>query len=95
MTTYRELLAAKTELEGRIEQMRKHEVERVIDDIKRQMTEFSISLSDLGEAKRSRHTTVSRHLPRYRDSVSGATWSGRGRPLGWFRKAEKDRYLIR
>lgn len=95
MTTYRELLAAKAELEGRIELMRKDEVARVIADIKRQMTEFSISLSDLDEAKRSRRKTSSPHLPRYRDPVSGAVWSGRGRPPAWFRKAEKDRYLIR
>jgi DNA-binding protein H-NS len=90
-----ELLAAKAELDGRIEQMRKDEVARVIGDIKRQMIEYSISLSDLEEEKRSRRNSSWPHLPRYRDPVSGAIWSGRGRPPGWFRKDEKDRYLIR
>lgn len=32
--------------------------------------------------------------PKYRDPLSGATWTGRGKPPRWIAHQERDRFLI-
>lgn len=63
-----------------------------IAEIRGLMEKYNISLADLGGVgvKKSKKSTRPPVLPKYRDPVSGQTWSGRGRTPLWVLKAEAD-----
>ncbi|WP_144152830.1 H-NS histone family protein [Paraburkholderia sp. BCC1885] len=95
MSTYRQLLAKKAELELQIEETRRAEIREVIVDIKRRMREYNLSVADLDERSDRRKAKPLRRLAKYRDPVSGATWSGRGRRPNWFNEKDSDSLVIR
>ena len=87
MSTYKELLAKKRELDGMIEAARRTEREAVITSLRELMALYDINVGDL-QAKHGPKPTGPLS-PKYRDPLSGATWSGRGRVPHWI--AGKDR----
>lgn len=95
MSTYRQLLEKKAELELRIEEARRDEIREVVEDIRRRMQEYGLSAADLEERREQRKKNRSRPVPKYRDPLSGATWSGRGRRPRWFNDGDAERLAIR
>ncbi len=93
MTTYRELLARKAELDKQIADKREEELRQVIADINRQMTEYGLTPDDL-RMKPSRSASRPVRPPKYRDPKSGVTWSGPGRPPAWFDKRTRDVFAM-
>ncbi|AXV99230.1 DNA-binding protein (plasmid) [Ralstonia solanacearum] len=95
MSSYRELLARKAELETKIEAARQLEVAEVIAQVRQAVQEFGLTAVDIGLAPRKGNKATSKGAlpPMYRDPKSGATWSGRGRAPAWLGK-NRDRYLI-
>ncbi|MEJ0003662.1 MAG: H-NS histone family protein [Pararobbsia sp.] len=91
MATYHELLAQRNELERQIEEARAEEFAAVVIDIKQKMADYSITLAELDmDGGHSKSTKPRASVaPKYRDPVTGATWSGRGKPPKWI--AGKDR----
>jgi len=89
MASYQELMAQIESLKRQADDARKQEISGAIAEIKRIMTEYGISVDDLGlsgragKAKRAGSGKV-----KYRDPVSGLGWSGRGRRPGWARDLE-------
>lgn len=89
MPTYQEIVSQIEDLKLKAEAIRKQEMAGAIAEIKRMMAEFEISLEDLGagpRAAKGKMRAVS--AARYRDPVSGKTWSGRGRRPGWVMNLE-------
>ena len=96
MTTYHELLAQRSELEKQIEQAREEEFTAVVADIKQKMADYNITLVELGiggdRAKPGKPRSV---VPaKYRDPVTGATWSGRGKPPRWIAGKDRDSFAL-
>ena len=82
MATYRELKAKAEDLMRQAEAARKAETAAVIAEIKAKMTEYGITLADLGggtKAAKSRKAVAAK----YRNPANGDTWSGRGRVPRW------------
>jgi DNA-binding protein H-NS len=92
---YRELLAQREALEKQIAEVSKVERAGVIEDILEKMALFEIKPEDLeprrGRGPRKQSGPVA---PKYRDPVSGATWSGRGRAPLWMADQDRDKFLI-
>ncbi|TDG02016.1 H-NS histone family protein [Paraburkholderia guartelaensis] len=84
---YKELLAEKRELDARIAAARGAEREHALRKIRELMAQFDIGADELVVKRGSRSTGA--QPAKYRDPVSGATWSGRGREPRWL--AGKDR----
>ncbi len=84
MSSYQEILSQIEDLKRKAEGVRQQEMAGAIAEIKRLMAQFGITSDDLGLAARS-GKTKSRGLvaAKYRDPVSGKTWTGRGRRPGW------------
>lgn len=96
MATYRELKAQAEKLLAQAEELRQQELSTAIDDIKARMTEYGITLRDLGgraaAAAGGRALGAGagagangRRRPaavKYRDKA-GNTWTGRGRTPRW------------
>ncbi|CAM2159356.1 DNA-binding protein H-NS (plasmid) [Pararobbsia alpina] len=97
MTTYRELLAEKAELDAKLEQMRLAERDDIIADIKQKMADYEISVDEIAGHSRGRKIGSKKAAvaAKYRDPATGATWSGRGKPPAWIKgAANRDDFLI-
>jgi DNA-binding protein H-NS len=106
MPTYQELMAQIAELQQQAEETRRTEVALAITDIKEKIVAYGLTAADLGltdgvkgnstgRTRRSRGTVA----VKYKDPVSGATWSGRGVMPKWLQTAvaagkSKDEYLV-
>ena len=86
--TYLEIQAEIKELQDHAEQVRRHELTNVIGAIKDQIVKYGITQADLfGTASAAKPRIPSAGKPaKYRDPISGATWSGHGRNPAWVGK---------
>ncbi len=99
MTTYRELQSQIERLQKEAEQARKTELANAIADIQAKMREYDLSPEDLGfgvAGKRKAIKSVRRPVaPKYRNTATGETWSGRGKPPKWMAGRDKSQFLIK
>jgi DNA-binding protein H-NS len=92
MTTIAQLLAQKAALEAQIKAARKAENAEAIAQVKALIAEHGLTQQDIfGGAKRGRKASGS-VAPKYKDPISGKTWSGRGKAPKWI--DGKDRSLF-
>ena len=95
MATLRELVAQKEQLEREIESTRKGERDAAIAQVRSLMSEYGLSMSDLGTksapgkngTRKAGATKGSKVPPKYRDASTGDTWSGRGLQPKWLKAA--------
>jgi DNA-binding protein H-NS len=90
MSTLNELLAQKAALEKQIIDAQREEKSAAIAQVKALMSQHSLTLADLGNARAA--AVVKRGggckvAPKYRDSATGDTWSGRGLQPKWLKAA--------
>lgn len=90
MATYQEILNQIESLKQQAEEARRQEMAGAIGEIKRLMAQFGISPADLGFTGRGGKTKGkgATLAAKYRDPVSGKTWSGRGRRPAWVMELE-------
>ncbi|WP_153098887.1 H-NS family nucleoid-associated regulatory protein [Paraburkholderia hayleyella] len=97
MSSYRELLAQREKLEQQIEEAKSLEYAHVLNEIRQKMADYGITLAELGGG-RVKGQKVGRPragvAPKYRDPISGSTWSGRGKPPRWIAGQDRARFLI-
>jgi DNA-binding protein H-NS len=111
MTSYRDVKAKITKLEKQAQDLFKKEVATVIAKIQGLMQEYGLTPDDLaGRVKAfkdykapkaaAKKTKVAKPagIPKYRDPVSGKTWTGHGKAPTWIAAAvkagKKDDFLI-
>lgn len=97
MATYKELLEQQKQLQVQISEVRAREVSDVISRIRQLADEYQLSPYEIFPATRSltRKTVLTSVVaPKYRDPVSGATWSGRGKPPNWIKGKNREEFLI-
>jgi DNA-binding protein H-NS len=86
MSSYQEILSQIEDLKRKAEDVRRQEMSGAIAEIKRLMAQFDISSEDLGLTPRVsafKGKLRGSVAPKYRDPVSGKTWTGRGRRPSW------------
>ena len=94
MTTIAQLLAQKAALEAQIEAARKAENADAIAKAKTIIAEFNLTKEDVfGGAKRGRKASGS-VAPKYKDPMSGKTWSGRGIAPKWLEGKNRSQFII-
>lgn len=82
-----DLLAQKASLEKQIASAQREEREGAISQVKALMAEHGLTLADLGTKTKPRSGTGAKVAPKYRDQVTGETWSGRGLQPRWLKAA--------
>jgi DNA-binding protein H-NS len=95
MSTYQEYTAKIAELQQLAEAARKNEIAGAKAQIATIMKEYGLTVEDLGGAKAQ---AVKARIPvaaKYRNDVTGETWTGRGRSPKWLEGKEKDQHLIK
>ncbi len=93
-STYSELLKQRTELDQKIEQARKEELDSAIQQIRDLMDQYGITAQEImpNGARTAVRRERAKVAPKSRDPATGITWSGRGKPPAWI--AGKDRSLF-
>jgi DNA-binding protein H-NS len=103
MATLEELEAQRTVVTKQIEAIRRESREQAILEIRRLLNQHGLSASDVASAstKNSGAAKVGgrKVAPKYRDPVTGQTWSGRGLKPKWMVEAiaagrHADSFLI-
>ncbi|RZI83433.1 MAG: H-NS histone family protein [Rubrivivax sp.] len=99
MSNYQDLLAKKAalekqsaELEKQLQDARRAERAGVISQVKSLMAEHGLTLADLGSGKaaggKAPSASAGRKVaPKYRNSATGETWTGRGLQPKWVQAA--------
>jgi DNA-binding protein H-NS len=105
MSALPDLIAQRDALNKQIEEANKTERASAIAKAKAIIAEHGLKVSDLfgsaraassesGPTKRKGSASGSKVAPKYRDPVSGATWTGRGRSPTWLGNRNKNDFLI-
>ena len=101
MTSYRDMKAQIAKLEKQAADLFKKEVADAVSKIKALMNDYGLSISDLGLGGKAGRKTSPKtsSAPKYRDPVSGKTWTGHGKAPGWLTSAvqagkSRDAFLI-
>ncbi|MGQ0730361.1 H-NS histone family protein [Acidovorax sp.] len=90
MQTYKELVAQREALELQIAKARALELSEAVSQVRNLIAEHGLTQEDVFSAKSGRTGKITGPVPaKYRDPVTGATWTGRGRAPLWI--ADKDR----
>jgi len=96
MSAYRKLKQQIAALEKRAAIAMREEVKKVIETIKKQITEFGLTAADLGleiATRAGAGTTKGKQLvlmPKYREPTTGKTWNGHGKRPAWIVAAQKE-----
>jgi DNA-binding protein H-NS len=97
MSTVAQLLAQKAALEAQIEAAQKAHVAEGIAKAKAIIAEFNLTKEDVfGDAKRERKakSTEIKVAAKYKDPISGKTWSGRGLAPKWLEGKDRSQFAI-
>lgn len=84
-----ELLAKKAELDSKIEQLRKSARSEAIAQVKQIMADNGLTVEDItsGKARAVSSAKGGKIAPKYRNSETGETWTGRGLKPKWIENA--------
>jgi DNA-binding protein H-NS len=96
MSSLKDLLSQIETLQNQVAEVRQREVGEAIAKVRALVAEYQLTTSDVfpsGKGKSSAKKT-GKVAPKYRDPVSGNTWSGRGLAPKWLAGKNKTDYLI-
>jgi DNA-binding protein H-NS len=96
MPTYKELLQQRELLEQQINAARVTENAAAIEKVKTLVADFGLTAEDIFASgkPRAKSGTGAKVAPKYRNSATGDTWTGRGKPPKWIQGQERDQFLI-
>lgn len=95
MSSYSELQAQIAELQKKADAARANELAQAKAKIAEIMKEYGLTVADLGGQARAKSTKPRDPVAiKYRDPVTGSTWTGRGRSPVWLNGKNKDDYLV-
>ena len=95
MSTYKELLAQRAELEKKIEAERAIERAKALTTVRELCAEHGITADDLAPSASKGKPRVTGAVPaKYRDPATDATWTGRGKEPTWIRGQDRAAFLI-
>jgi len=96
MSSYQDYQKQIAELQAKAEAARHAEVAEAKAKIKAIMSEYGLTVADLGGASKQAPKTPRKPVEiKYKDEATGDTWTGRGRAPKWLEGKDKNQYLIR
>jgi DNA-binding protein H-NS len=98
MATLKELIAQKEALEAQIAETRQSELAEAIAQVKSLVEDYGLTVADIfgGSVRRAKSSEkkISKVAAKYKDPISGKTWSGRGIAPKWLAGKNKEDYAI-
>lgn len=96
MTSYKDLLKQRDELEKRIQDARKRELAEAVSQVRTLIEEHGLSPSDIFPSSRGSRSTGAgaKVAPKYKNPETGETWTGRGKAPKWIQDKDRSQYQI-
>ena len=95
MTTYKELLQKQKELAVQVEEARKREIADTVKKVRELVAEYGLTPQDVFPTRRAgKPASGGKVAPKYRDPVTGTTWTGRGKPPRWIEGKDRQQFAI-
>ncbi|MFZ4287889.1 H-NS family nucleoid-associated regulatory protein [Variovorax sp. HJSM1_2] len=100
MTTYKELLQQRAELDAQISEARQRENAAALAQVRALVADFGLTPEDVfssGKTRAPKGETKAggtRVAPKYRNPATGDTWTGRGKPPRWIQDQDRSQFLI-
>ena len=94
MSSYNELLAQRELLDKQIKEAVQREKADGIAKAKAIIEQYDLSASDLFSRKAGSKAGGGKVAPKYRNSTTGETWTGRGKAPKWIDGRDRSNYLI-
>ena len=97
MTTVNELMKQKMALEIQIAQALREAKSKAIAEASALIRDFELTEQEVfGGAKRSRAANAKTGIvaPKYKDPMTGATWTGRGKTPKWLDGKDRSQFAI-
>ncbi|MCG8985824.1 H-NS histone family protein [Delftia acidovorans] len=90
-STYQNLLAQKAELEAQIATAQAEAKAQAVAQARAMIQEHGLTAADVFPPSKTKGSVGA---PKYRDPVTGATWTGRGKPPNWISGKVRESFLI-
>lgn len=99
MSSYKDLLKQRDELEKKIQDARQRELTEAVAKVRALIEEHSLTAEDVfppARAGRSGNATGtgSKVAPKYKNPETGETWTGRGKAPKWIQDQDRSKYEI-
>jgi len=94
MSALKQLLIKRAALDGEIEEALKIERKDAIAKSRDLVTNYSLAPSDVFPRFKGSKVKGTVVAPKYRDPVTGKTWSGRGKPPLWIRDKDRSQFVV-
>ena len=95
---YEEIQAKIADLQAQAARVKQEEKQQAIEAARAMIDSYGITARDLGLDKAPKVKTGPKPgqkvAPKYRDPLTGATWSGRGKTPNWINGADRSVYAI-
>lgn len=95
--SYKELLKQREALDAKIADARRSELASAIAQVRSLVAEYELGQEDVfPPARASRGASMAgvKVAPKYRDPVTGQTWTGRGKAPKWIQNADREKFAI-
>jgi DNA-binding protein H-NS len=96
MSTLKELVAQKEALERRIAEVKQTQISEAISKVQAIVAEFDLTVEDVFPKGKSRAkgAAKSKGVPKFRDPISGKTWTGHGTAPKWLDGKDRSQFAI-
>ena len=97
MSKLKDLQAQIAALQAQVEEVKQTEVGEAIAKVRAIVEEYDLKASDIFAARGRKATPNSKRsavAAKYKDPISGKTWSGRGLTPKWLAGKNKDDYAV-
>lgn len=96
MPSYKELIQQREALERQIGEARQRELSDAVAQVRSLINEFGLTQEDIfSGAKKKNSRAGGTVAAKYRDSATGATWTGRGKPPLWIKDKDRSQFEIK
>ncbi|MFM1909183.1 MAG: hypothetical protein RL459_66 [Pseudomonadota bacterium] len=96
MTTLQELIAQKAAIEQKIAETRQREMTEAVTKVRAIVAEYGLTADDVfpnGKVK-TKGKSTGKVAAKYRDPLSGKTWTGRGVAPKWIEGKDRSAFAI-
>lgn len=95
MSSYKELLKQRENLEKQINEARQSEMANAIAKVRAMIDEYALTPQEVFPASRARSAASGTKVaPKYRDPATGQTWTGRGKAPKWIQNQDRAAFVI-
>ena len=98
MSSYKDLLKQRDELEKQIQEARKRELSEAVSKVRALVQEHGLSVEDVFPPARAARSSGSaagaKVAPKYKNPETGETWTGRGKAPKWIQDQDRSKFEI-